>query len=115
MIGDRELLKDRVQKGVEKTFLISLTDHNRQEIGDLSSHTLSADFLKPDGITEVAVTPSLVSNTAGGVSRLVAVTLPSANNDAAGQWLLNVYAAAPAGNAQPIDRAFVFYVRNEWE
>ena len=115
MIGDRVLLPDRVQVGVEKTFYIELTDHNGNEIENLSSYTLTCDLLKPDGTTEVAVTPTLVANTAGKVSKLVSVILTAANCTPAGQWLLNLYGAAPSGNAQPIDRAFVFYVRSEWE
>lgn len=124
MIGARELLADRVQVGVEKTFYIALTDHNNAEITDLDLYTLTAVFLKPDGSTEVPVTPTLVANTSGAnayPSRLVSVTLAAADNtspaaaDVGKPWLLNVYAAAPAGNAQPIDRAFLFHAREEWE
>lgn len=122
MIGTRVLLNDRVTVGVEKQFLIALTDHNGREIENLSSYTLTGDFLKPDGTTEVAITPTLVANTTGGYpSKLVSCILTAANNtapaaaDVGKPWLLNVYAAAPSGNAQPIDREFVFYVRSEWE
>lgn len=121
MIGNRVLLQDRVTSLVEKQFLIALTDHNGREIENLASYTLTGDFLKPDGTTEVAVTPTLVANTSGYPSKLVSVILTAANNtapaaaDVGKPWLLNIYAAAPSGNAQPIDRFFVFYVRSEWE
>lgn len=115
MIGERVLIDERVSEGVEHTFYIELTDQNGAVITNLSSYTLTADFLKPDAVTEVAITPTLVDNTSGKVPKLVACTLTAANNTADGQWLLNVYAAAPNANAQDIDRAFVFYVRNEWE
>ena len=115
MIGDRVLLPDRVQVGVEKTFYIELTDHNGAIISNLSSYTLTCDVLKPDSTTEVAITPVLVTNTSGKVPSLVSITITAANCTPAGQWLMNIYGAAPSGQAQPIDRAFVFYVRSEWE
>lgn len=102
---------------MQKTFIIPVVDRNGAEIDNFANYTLTGTFLKPDNSTEVSVTPTLVANTWGTPkypSKVVSVILTAANNTAAGRWRLNIYAAAPSGNAEPISRAYSFEVSEEW-
>lgn len=114
-IGPREQLAD-AKVGVEAQWLIPWPDpYTGSYIDNFDSYTLTGDFLKPDGTTEVAVTPTLVAVAAGPLPKVVRVILTAADATPAGQWLLNLYAAAPGGNAQPFGKRFVFHVKAEWE
>lgn len=96
-------------KGSQKTHVIEVWRDG--EPLDLTSLTITATSVKPDGTTYVVPTAAAVSPQIGTDKGRLTITHTAANLDTAGWWILDLRIGAASGTVEPVERRYKFEVQ----